>query len=67
MRLIVRTGLAGAALFAGSLLVYAQSSPPPEPPTEAALIPNDEGYSVDLPARPTPPAIPAPDDDSDGY
>jgi hypothetical protein len=63
MRLMIRTSLAGAALFAGSLLAHAQSLPPPEPPAEAAPIPNDEGYEV--PAMPNPPAVPAPDSDAD--
>lgn len=64
MRLMLKASLAGAALFAGSLLVYAQSSPPPEPPTEAAPIPYDDGYGVTRPATPTPPAVPTPEDNS---
>jgi hypothetical protein len=62
MRLMLRASLAGAAL------ANAQSLPPPEPPrAEAAPIPYDEGYSVDIPDRPAPPAVQVPNDDSDGY
>ncbi len=67
MRLMLIASLAVATLFAGGLLAHAQSIPAPEPPAEAAPIPNDEGYSVDVPPRPTPRAVPAPDADSDGY
>ncbi len=61
LSLMIRTSLAGAALFAGALLAHAQSAPPP---AEAAPIPDDQGgYAV--PAPPAVPAVPAPDDDSD--
>ncbi len=60
MHIILRTGLAGAALLAGGLLAHAQSLPPPGPPAESVP---DQGY--DMPATPAPPAVPAPDDDSD--
>ncbi len=67
VRLMLIARVAGAALFAGAVLAQAQSPPPPEPPPEAAQIPTDEGYSVDVPARPTHPAVPASDDDAEGY
>jgi hypothetical protein len=34
---------------------------------EAANAANDEGYSVDIPARPTAPAVPVAEDNTDGY
>jgi hypothetical protein len=61
VRLMLRACLAGAAL------ANAQSLPPPEPPRAEAAPIYDEGYSVDVPDRPAPHAVQAPNDDSDGY
>jgi hypothetical protein len=60
MRLMLRASLVAA-------LANAQSLPSPEPPAEAAPVPYDEGYSMDIPDRPAPPAVQVPKDDSDGY
>ncbi len=67
MRLMLQMSLAGAALFAGASLSHAQSVPPAGPPVavEVMPVPNDDGRSADVPATPPPPAVPAPDDDSD--
>ncbi len=66
MRLMLRTSLAGAALFAGALVALAQSVPPAGPPSaEAAPIPDDQAGSIAVPPPPAPPAVPAPDDDPD--
>ncbi len=63
MRLMLRTCLAGAALFTGALLAHAQSVPPAGPPVavEVMPVPNDDGRSMDVPATPPPPAVPAPE------
>ncbi len=67
IRLILRMGLAGAALFAGTALAHAQSARPDGPPVavEVLPVPNDQGRSLDVPDTPPPPVVPAPDDDSD--
>jgi hypothetical protein len=67
MRLMLRIGLSGAALIAAGLLTYAQPLPAPKPPAETAPVKNDEGYSVDVPTRPPPPAVPVGEDNTDGY
>jgi hypothetical protein len=67
MRLMLRIGLASTALVAAGLLTHAQSLPAPEHPAEARPILNDEGYSMDIPTRPTAPAVPVAEDDTYGY
>jgi hypothetical protein len=65
LRFMLRTSLAGAAIFTGAMLAHAQTVPPAGPPAEAAPVPGDQGMSIDPPAMPGAPATPMPEDDAD--